>query len=206
MPRLRFALLLLLAACGGAAETRASATEAGTAAAAPAPAPGTVDSTFTPQENMRRFREGLAEPRALEGGAESREALVRGFVDALARRDTAALIRMHMTRAEFAYLYYPHTSLAGADGYLEPKTVWFLLRLESEKGLNRLMQRLGGKGARFGGLRCEDAPRAEGPNRLWEECLLELRDRPADLRARRLFGTIVEREGRFKFVSYKTDM
>jgi hypothetical protein len=113
---------------------------------------------------------------------------VRGFVDALERQDTAALIRMHITRPEFAWLYFPYTEAPGLD----PKIAWLLLRLESEKGLTRLMQRPVPRGD----LRCEDEARKQGPNRLWERCRLG---------TRQLFGTIVEREGRFKFVSYKTD-
>jgi hypothetical protein len=201
----RLAILLalaLLAACGDAPGTRAEAAAPDTAA----PAPGPVDSTFTPEENLRRFREGLAEPRALEGGAESRDALVRGFVEALARGDTAALLRMHVTRAEFAYLYYPESQLSRPDQYLDPKMVWLLTRLESEKGLNRLMQRLGGRDLELVGTHCKGVPAEQGPNRLWEACRPELRNLPPGFRAQRLFGTIVEREGRFKFLSYKTDM
>jgi hypothetical protein len=181
--------ILLIAACKPAPEPRAEAAPPDSA-----PVQGVVDSTFTPEESLRRFREGLVEPKALEGGAGSRDELVRGFVDALARQDTAALIRMHITRPEFAWLYYPHTPLSRPERYLEPKTVWLLMRLESEKGLTRLMQR---ERKGVGELRCENQPLVEGPNRLWERCRLG---------TRQLFGTIIEREGRFKFVSYKTDL
>ena len=201
MPTPRWiALLALLAACGPAPASRAESEP-------PAPpAPGSVDSTFAPEEALRRFRDGLPEPRDLASGAATRDALVRDFVAALARQDTAALIRMHLTRAEFAWLYYPHTPTAQPGRYLDPKTMWFLLSLESEKGLTRLMQRLGGKGAELRDLTCEPEPRVEGPNRLWEQCRIRLRNTPADFRAERLFGTMLERGGRVKFVSYKTDL
>jgi hypothetical protein len=204
--RLRWtALLALLAACGPASQ--ADSEPAASADSAPAaPPPGSVDSTFAPDEALRRFRDGVPEPRALTAGAASRDALVREFVSALARQDTAALIAMHITRAEFAWLYYPHSPTAQPGRYLDPKTMWFLLSLESEKGLTRLMQRLGGKGAGLRALACEPEPRIEGPNRLWEQCRLTLRDTPPDFRAERLFGTILERGGRFKFVSFKTDL
>ncbi len=181
-------VVVLAAGCGPAPETRAESAVPDTAAVQ-----GVVDSTFTPEESLRRFREGLPQVAALEGGAGSRDGLVRGFVDALERQDTTALIAMHITRPEFAWLYYPHTELARPERYLEPKTVWLLLRLESEKGLTRLVQRPAPKGA----LRCEDEPRVEGPNRLWERCRLG---------TRQLFGSIIERVGRFKFISYKTDL
>lgn len=193
--------VFLLAACGAEREPRAAAADSTAAPAA------VVDSTFPPDEALRRFREGLADPRELGGGAESKEALVRGFVAALARRDTAAVIAMHQTRDEFAWLYYPEAPLSRpGPQYLDPKTMWLLLRLESEKGLTRLMQRLGGSGAELGALRCEPEPRVEGPNRLWEQCRVELRGAPQGFTTQRLFGTILERGGVFKFVSYKTGL
>ena len=39
-------------------------------------------------------------PSTIQGGAQSRDQLVRKFVDAVQRADTAALIRMTVTRAE----------------------------------------------------------------------------------------------------------
>jgi hypothetical protein len=73
---------------------------------------GVVDSAFTPEEQFRRFTEGLEVPAELAGGSASREALVRRYVDALQSHDTSAIRDMTLSRAEFAYLHYPGSPYA----------------------------------------------------------------------------------------------
>ncbi|MFL5382826.1 MAG: hypothetical protein ACJ8GN_09965 [Longimicrobiaceae bacterium] len=188
----------MLAACGGEAEDARAATSP--AQVQSAPAPGThVDSILPPEEEQRRFREGLADPGVLAGGAESREALVRAFVRAVERADTAAVRRMILSRAEFAYLYYPSTGFTHPPQRLSPALLWFLTLQESEKGIGRLFARRGGRPLGYVSSRCAPAPRVEGANRLWDGCRVTLRDGGTE----RLFGPIVERDGRFKFVSYQ---
>lgn len=165
-----------------------------------------VDSARTPDASLALLREGVVRAGELRGGASSREALVRGLVEALANGDTARAVGMHLSRSEFAWLYYPTSAGAQSGRQLDPGLMWSLIRLESEKGLDRLFERLGGMPLEYVGHRCEAAARSEGRNRLWERCGVDLRGAPADFRARRLFGTILERDGHFKFVSYKTDL
>ena len=47
------------------------------------------------------------------------------------------------------------------------------------------------------GYRCEAEPRVEGGNRIWEQCVVTLGD-GGDVR---LFGSIIERQGRFRLMS-----
>ena len=198
------ALLLALpplAGCGGdAGDAHASPPPPRVEAAAPVP--GTfVDSILPPEEEERRFREGLADPGVLAGGAESREALVRAFVRAVEWADTAAARRMILSRAEFAWLYYPSTEFTRAPKRMSPALLWFLTMQESEKGIGRLFARRGGQALGYVSSRCAPEPRVEGANRLWDRCTVTLRNGDSA----RLFGTIVERGGRFKFVSYQND-
>lgn len=174
-------------------------------AAAPprAPAPGTyVDSIHPPEEEQRRFREGLADPGRLEGGAGSRQALVRSFVRAVEEADTAAVRRMILSRAEFAYLYYPSTAFTRPPRRMSPALLWFLGMQESEKGVGRLFARRGGEPLGYVRHRCAPEPRVEGRNRLWDHCTVTLRGDDGE-KSERLFGTIIERDGHFKFVSYQ---
>ncbi len=167
--------------------------------------PGThVDSILPPEEEMRRFRAGLAEPAALEGGERSREALVRAFVHAIERADTAAVRRMILSRAEFAYLYYPSTEFTRPPRRMSPDLLWFLTMQESEKGIGRLFERRGGTRLGYVATRCDPHPRVEGRNRLWDRCRVTLRTTDGT-KTERLFSTIIERDGRFKFVSYKNE-
>lgn len=189
---------LALTACD-----HASARDAGADRESPAPAAAAVvvDSALTPEEHLRRFRDGLAPVEALEGGESSREALVRAWADAMERQDTARLVALHLTRAEFAYLYFPESPYAAPPARTPPDFLWFQFRENSEKGLNRAVRRLAGEPLGVEGVRCPEAPRPHGRSLLHEGCTVRRRTVEGAVE-QRLFGTILERDGRFKFVSY----
>lgn len=163
----------------------------------------TVDSALTMVEYVRRFRATIDEtPTRLEGGERSRDALVRSFGEAVQRRDTAALRRMHVSRAEFAYLFFPSNPVARPPYELDPALLWFRLAGETEKGVPRLLERHGGPEFVLVGHDCAPEPELQGENRLWGPCITRFRARAGDTLALQLFGPILERDGRFKFVSY----
>jgi hypothetical protein len=158
-----------------------------------------VDSALPVEAELRRFRVAAgAEARELRGGGESRDALVGAFLQALHRQDTAALRRMLLTPAEFASLYYPYTIYTHPPYTQSPGMVWMRTAQNSQKGLSRLLQRYGGRRLDAGDYRCA-APEPQDLNVLHADCGVVF---PGDPLPRSLFGTIIERNGRFKFVSY----
>lgn len=178
-----------------------------------------VDSILPAEVELERFQAGLPRVASLAAGAPSREELVRRFVDALEAGDTLALDALALSRAEFAYLYYP-TSLYTREPYrMSPALLWFIVGESSHKGSRRAVRRFGGRDFGYVGHRCDPEPRREGENLLWTGCVL-LRTpehgadpRPAagtvhydptapDLPGIRLFGTILEHRGSFKFLSF----
>jgi hypothetical protein len=157
-------------------------------------------------EELRRFRADIpVAPTRFSGGASSRAALIRRFVGALARSNTAGLTRMALTRAEFAYLTYPSSPYTRAPYRQSPEIVWLLLGAGHDKGVTRLLRRLGGHKLGYLGNRCDAHPLREGRNRIWRGCVTRIRLATGEVLERRLFGAIVEREGQFKFASYATD-
>jgi hypothetical protein len=116
------------------------------------------------------------------------------------RHDTADLRAMVMSRAEFAYLYYPHTQYTRRPYELPPELLWFQIGQNSEKGIVRVLRRLGGQPLGVRSTKCEDEPEKVGPTRLWNRCLV--RRAGAE---ERLFGSIMELDGRYKFVSYANE-
>lgn len=183
------ALLSGLAACGA---------ESGSARAAPA---RVIDSILPRDVAVARFRTGVPEVTALAGGAPTREALVRQFVEALERRDTAGLRELLLTRAEFAWLYYP-TNPQGLPPYdLSPGLLWEMSSLNSAKGLRRALQEFGGTSLGYQGHVCDPQTSRQGANTVTGPCTVRLLHGTSD-REVRLFGLIVERGGRHKFVSY----
>lgn len=204
LPARKCRRLLVALAVGWAVGACDGSAGAGAEAAASTPA-APVDSILPMDELTRRFREGLPEVRQLSGGATSRDALVTAFVLALERSDTAAIQGMQVSRAEYAHLYFP-SSIYMRPPYRQPPAVaWFLNSENSTKGISRVLGRLGGRSLEFRGYTCLDES-AEGNNSFFRSCALDYFDRDESARVnRRLFGTIIARDGHYKFLSYSND-
>jgi hypothetical protein len=164
-----------------------------------------VDSIRPPAEALALFRDGLPIADSLSGGATSRDTLIARFVDALARQDTAATRTMVLGRAEYGWIYFPSLQQMNPGINMQPEVMWMLQSRESDKGIVRVMRRLGGGQARFGAYTCEPAPRVEGANRYWHDCAVETIAPDGEKATLKLFGSLIERGGRWKIVSYAND-
>jgi hypothetical protein len=136
---------------------------------------------------------------ALAGGASSRTALEQRFLQALKARDTAGLEGLTLTRAEFAWLYYPTVPSGLSETGLRPQLMWMMLQENTRKGLRVVLDSLGGKELPRAEYHCT-GPAVEGDNRIWYPCVFT-RVTGRDTLRYRLFGPIIERDGRFKLVS-----
>ncbi|HET9984310.1 MAG TPA: hypothetical protein VFQ38_12010 [Longimicrobiales bacterium] len=195
-------LLIALAACRGEPRPASGAVPANApSAAGAAPAPGVIDSAVPIPELLRRFRRNTPPVAALADAPTSREALVARFARALAAADSATLARLALSRAEFAWLYYPESPLARPPYELSPGMMWFQIVANDRKGLGRLLRAHRAKPFRIDGHRCEP-PLRQGPNVVYNRCVALVRDRGGQRAEAELFGSILERDGRFKFVSY----
>ena len=168
-------------------------------------APAQVDSIRTPVEALSLFRDGLPIVDSLSGGAPSRDSLVARFVDAVARQDTAAVRAMVLDRAEYGWIYFPSLQRMNPATRMQPEVMWMLHQQESEKGITRVLRRLGGGQARFGAYACEDAPQVDQDNRYWHACTVETIAPDGEKAPLRLFGSVIEHGGRWKIVSYAND-
>ena len=185
------AAIAALAACGSP-DARADLPESGRV----------VDSILPREEALRRFREGLAPVDSLAGGAGSRDELVAAFVRAIAAADTAAIARMAVSRAEFAYLYYP-TAVEGKPPYdLEPGLMWFTLYERSNEGARKRPEALRRPPDAPARLRLRQRRAPRGPEHDLRAVRRALEDEAGDTVSVRLFSKILERDGRFKFLSY----
>ena len=210
MIRIRVASLALVAAalhgCGtGESSPQLPQTAADSQAAhiqAVVAAGGVVDSILPIAEHLRRFRAGIAERAdTLRNGSPSIEALVNRWAAAVSARDTAELNAMVLDRAEFAWLYYPDSKLGKPPYEMPPELLWAQFLTNSDEGAKRVLNRFGGSPVIVGSVSCP-ATKTEGPNRLHEGCLVRLESAQAGREPLRLFGTIFERDGRFKFVGF----
>ncbi len=193
--------LLIAAALGGCEIPGAGESEAAELSRAPIH----VDSVFPPEEELRRFREDTEEVQELAGGAGSRESLVESLIDALERADTAAVLSLALTRDEFAWLYYPHTMYTSRPYQLSPALVWYHQQNRSSRGLTRLLSRYLGEELHYSETRCPDDGEGFGEGWIWHECTV-LGELPTGEQVEeRLFGSILEWNGRYKLVSFSNE-
>ena len=166
-----------------------------------------VDSIRPIEEELRRFRAAFGGDSALElvDGANSRGQLVREFIDAVAAADTVRLREMLLTPREFSDLVYPGSQYVRPPYRQAPGLVWSQIEASGSTGLTRLTRRLAGQPLRYLAHTCSGAPDSYGSNRIWKGCVVRIRRDAGQTAAVRLFGSIVERDGQFKFVNYAND-
>jgi hypothetical protein len=190
--------MTMLASCSGTDAPAGSAAAAVTAAAKG----DVVDSAITPEESLRRFRQGLVEPTGLTDGYSTREGLVRAFMRGVETNDTTSLRRMLVTPAEFAWYYYPNAPVSKVPYELPAGLAWFQIQGESSKGITKLLNDWGGMKLGYVSHTC--TPRQEGPNTIHAYCVEKFRTGATN--SAKLFGLILEVNGNFKFLSYASDL
>lgn len=206
MPSVRFRALLLLtlvAVAVGACDRRAS----DSAASRDYPPGYVVDSALPIDTLLARFRATLPDtPSTLVGGEASPERLTRALLGALTAHDTATIRRLVLNRSEFGWLYYPHTRYTRRPYELGPELLWIQVNENSEKGIVRLLRRYGGSRLRFDALACPDSAIVEGPNTITGPCTVTFAAADSAARTMQMFGSIIARDGRVKFVSYANEL
>jgi hypothetical protein len=166
-----------------------------------------VDSVFPVEVMLARFRETLPEVTVLTGGAGDREALARTFLSAVAAGDSTTLTGLLVNRSEYAWLIYPEHLYAKPPYELDPAIHWLQVQASSSKGLARVLERYGRQPLEFRSLACDvDTLQFTGSSsiRAWAPCTVTYRGNDSTL-TRRLFGTIVERDGVAKFLGYANE-
>ena len=168
---------------------------------------GATSDTIRPRaELLAEFRDGMNQPAALDSGAPSRDLLVEEWVSAVAAADTATVRRLMLSRAEFAWLFYPTTPQGLPPYDLPPALMWNMLTRQSAGGMSYVFRRWSGKAVELEGYDCGAAPAAEGENLIHGPCVVRVTVDGRDTVAARLTGPIIERAGAFKFVSYTNDL
>jgi hypothetical protein len=198
---------LALAACGDGppnAAARAAAPAAAPAAAATPPVPAT-DRLVERSLATMQARVGPA-PARLADAAPTREALMRRYLGALARRDPRELDRLLVTPAEFAHLYFPTSMFRRPPTALEADVVWTQMRAQSQAGAGQALAVYGGRRLGYVGHRCSPEPVREGDNRLWDRCAVRFTRAPGDTVEQVLVTRVIERDGRFKALGYVSDL
>jgi hypothetical protein len=198
--------LLFLTSVAACRQIEARQTKQAKSTMRPSVAATRVDSVLPVAEALQRFRADLPdEPATLGDASDSQRALVQRLVDVVERGDTLAIATLVLTRAEFAYLYYPGSPLAAPPYELAPALMWFQLQENNRDAALALLGKLGGARLGYAGHQCSRSEH-QGTNIVWSDCYVALRQPDGAERRERLFGAIIERDGRHKFVSLRNEL
>jgi hypothetical protein len=72
-------------------------------------------------------------------------------------------------------------------------------------GFTRLLRRLAGRALGYTDYECEAEPARQGPNVLWAKCTVRIASDGGQPRSVALFGTLIERDGHWKLMSFAND-
>lgn len=163
-----------------------------------------VDSILPIDEEVRRFKRTTKgdSVSAFEHASTSREALVRRIVADVATNDTVDLAAAAVTPREFIDLIYPSSPYTHPPYRESPSIVWMQIANPSTSGYLRLTRRLGGQPFAYESHSCRSTPERQGKNTLWLDCTVRVRNPQHETTTQRWFGTIVERDGKFKVMSF----
>jgi hypothetical protein len=164
-----------------------------------------VDSILPIDEEIRRFKATIGgEPvSAFAHASASREALVRRIVRDVARGDSVDLASAAVTPREFIDLVYPSSPYTHAPYREAPSVIWMQIANPSNAGFLRLIHRLSGKSFEYESHACDKAAEHQGKNTLWLDCTVRVITPQRETTTQRWFGTIIERDGRYKVMSFR---
>ena len=165
---------------------------------APAPATPRTEATATPAPT----------PERLTGGAASIDELIALFLDALSRRDRDALERLRVTEAEWRSIIVPGSVEPGKPPQVlsEEGLQYFWGEMNQKSAAHReaLLQRFGGQSLTPARHSFEKGVHTFAGYEAHQRLIVVLRDDhggETELRT----GSIVARDGRFKFATFIRD-
>jgi hypothetical protein len=103
---------------------------------------------------------------------------------------------------EFADLYYPDSPYSRPPYKQPPALAWSLIQNPSTTGLQRALVRIGGRPLTYISHTCDPKVAREGESTRYTGCTVTYGTARGDTTTKRLFGSIIARGGRYKFLSY----
>ena len=135
----------------------------------------------------------------------SPEALARAVLKAIEERDTGALHALALNKEEFAEHVWPELPAARPERNLSVDFVWGDLLVKSNVTLRDTLAAHGGHRYEFVRMAFLGDTTAYGSYRVRRESELTVKDSTGTPRQIRVFGSMLEKSGRYKVFSYVID-
>lgn len=136
---------------------------------------------------------------------ESPEAVARAVVRGFAERNLGALRELAVTDAEFRIVVWPKLPASRPERNLPLDYVWKDLAAKSDDNLRARLAKWEDRGFVLASLFFKGGVTDYGTFKVHRDTELRLRDQAGNEETGRLFGSIIEYEGRFKIFSYVVD-
>jgi hypothetical protein len=151
----------------------------------------------------------IKRPRpALRHASDSVEDLVARFIDALEARDRRALARLRVDKAEYLRLILPGTTDPGQPPKRYPSDLrrfaWDMLDTKCRYWESTLLNLYGGKKLTLDGFDYREGVKEYAGYTAYRQLSLNVRDPDGGIQELRT-GSVVEIDGRYKFVSFIRD-
>ena len=143
--------------------------------------------------------------RPLRNSHESPEALARAVLAAIEKRDAETLRALALNRKEFAEHVWPELPAARPERNLSPSFVWGDLNQKSNIMLRATLNAHGGKRYQLVSVHFQGETTEYESYRVRRESELTVTDANGTERKIRVFGSMIERGGRYKVFSYVVD-
>lgn len=145
------------------------------------------------------------EGSALDGSSPSPEDAARDAIALIAAGDREALLEVALTEAEFREVVYPELPASRPERNTSADFVWGTLRQRSRHSLAFTLDRYRGEPLELVAVDFLGETTDYGAFRVHRETALTVRRPDGERSVVRLFGSMIERHGRFKIFSFVTD-
>lgn len=135
----------------------------------------------------------------------SASALSRAVLDSFERRDVSALQRLAVNEQEFRDHVWPELPSARPERNLPLQYVWGDLSQKSQAALGVTLARRGGQHYDLISVRFSAGTTRYDSYQIHRKAALTVKDADGAVTELRLFGSVLEKEGRFKVFSYVVD-
>ncbi|MCL4848942.1 MAG: hypothetical protein KJ066_20510 [Acidobacteria bacterium] len=144
-------------------------------------------------------------PAPLEHTFESPEALAREVLKLVEFRDTHRLGQLALSEREFADLVWPELPASRPERNLPLDYVWTDLRTKSRAHLGRIAEQFGGRRYELVGVSFRGETTTYRSYAVHRKAELIVRAADGNEDRLRLFGSVLERGGRYKLFSFVVD-
>jgi hypothetical protein len=142
---------------------------------------------------------------ALAGSAASPEEAARVVLDRLAARDLEGLRALAIDEHEFRRIVWPALPSSRPEANLPVEYAWASLRQTSLGALATTVSAHGGQNYQLLSVRFRGETTAYDGFTVHRDTELVVRERSGAARTIRVFGSMIERDGRWKVISFVTD-